>query len=202
MIVAGLAASLTRLGRRVLVAETHDQPFGVAFGFGIPTPRDDSQLVEAAADLWVSPVPLLGARRPGVLFDPPATADWQARATHADVVLVHVNHSHGLSRAPGMPIPDEYLVVAGEGAPDVPTHAYREIKRVVSWNPSVELGLIAVGELDEISGSARDKLVQAVATFLGRQCPLVGSVPTVSALCRAFISGTVLREGREEITPR
>jgi hypothetical protein len=200
IIVAGLAASATSLGRRVLVAETHEQPFGIAFGVGIPTPRDGARVVEAASGLWVSLVPLLGGRRPGALLDPSASAEWQARATQADLVLVHVNYRDGGLRTPGMPIPDEFLVVTGDGAPDGPVHAYRAIKRAVSSNPSLELGLIAVGEPDEVSGRAHNALVRAVAAFLGRGCPVVGAVPSLSALPHGFIAGADFRDGLDEMT--
>lgn len=199
IIVAGLAVGATRLGRRVLVAETHEQPFGITFGFGVPKRGDGSLVVEAASGLWVTLVPLLGAKRPGVLVDPLASAQWRAQTTQVDVVLVHVNYRDGSLRTPGMPIPDEFLVIAGDGTPDAPRHSYRAIKRAVSSNPSVELGLIAIGEQDQRSGRARDTLVRAVATFLGRQCPVVGSVPRVSALPHAFIAGGVLRDG-DDIT--
>ena len=200
VVVSGLATTAARLGRRVLVAETREQPFGIAFGFGFPTPRGGSPVIEAASGLWVTPVPLLGTKRPGVLFDPLASAEWRARATQADLVLVQVDVRDGSLRTPAMPIPDEYLVVAGGGATRAPSHSYRAIKRAVSSNPSLELGLIVVGEQDEISGRAHDKLVRAVAKFLGRQCPVVGSVPGVSALSYAFVSGAVLREWSDEIT--
>jgi hypothetical protein len=90
-----------------------------------------------------------------------------------------------------MPIPDEFLVVAGEGGRDAAIHLYRTIKRTLSWNPSMELGLIALGHHDDRLRSIVKKLVQAVGTFLGRECPVVGTVPDASALSRAFLSGVV-----------
>jgi hypothetical protein len=70
----------------------------------------------------------------------------------------------------------------------------------VSSNSSLVVGLIEVGEQDEHSARARDQLVRAVGTFLERQCPVVGSVPSVSALSHAFMSGAVLREANDEIS--
>src|SRR5574341_624316 len=205
MIVAGLAASASRMGCRVLAAQTHEQVFGVAFGLGAATAGERSAIVQAAPSLWVSPMSLLGARRPGVLFDPPAAETWLARAALVDLVLVHVNHGDGATRLPTMPIPDEVIVVAGEGGHEAAIPLYRAVKRAVSWNARVEVGIVAAGTHDDRSRSTWDKLVQAVATFLGRPCPVVGAITDVSALSRAFLSGTLLHgesnEGARELTP-
>lgn len=199
MIVAGLAACVAHLGRRVLVGQIHEQPFGVAVALGVTRTGDESVVVEAASSLWVSPEPLLGTQRPGVLFDQRAAAQWGAVAAHVDLVIVHVNNHGGMSRVPGMPIPDEFLVVAGEGGRDEALHLYRTIKRALSWNPSMELGLIALDRQDDRLRSILNKVVQAVETFLGRECPVVGTVPDASALSRAFLSGVGFREGGDEL---
>jgi hypothetical protein len=198
MIVAGLAATANRMGWRVLAAQTHDQPFSVAFGLGAESDGGQSLVVQADRDLWVSPTSLLGARRPGVFFEQLATANWLARMTHVDLVLLHVNHHREMPRTPAMPIPHEFIVVAGEGGREALIPVYRAIKRAVSWNPAVELGLVVAGVHDERLGSTWDKLVQGVETFLGRSCPVVGSVTNVSALSHAFLSGMLLRGGSNE----
>jgi hypothetical protein len=200
MTAAGLAASAAHLGRRVLVGQIHEQPFGVAVALGVTRTGDESVVVEAASNLWVSPEPLLGTQRPGVLFDQRATAEWGTWAAQVDLVLVHVNNPDRISRVPGMPIPDEFLAVAGEGGRDAAIHLYWTIKRTLSWNPSMEVGLIALGHHDDHLRSILEKLVQAVGTFLGRECPVVGMVPDAAALSRAFLSGVVVREGRDEIS--
>jgi hypothetical protein len=201
MIVAGLAATANRMGWRVLAAQTHDQPFGVAFGLGAQSDGGQSVVVQADRDLWVSPTSLLGAKRPGVFFEQLATANWLARVTHVDLVLVHVNHHGGMPLTPAMPIPHELIVVAGKGGREALIPVYRAIKRAVSWNPGVELGVVVTGVHDERLGSTWDKLVQGVATFLGRSCPVVGSVTNVSALSDAFLSGMLLRGGLNEAAP-
>jgi hypothetical protein len=205
MIVAGLAATASRMGCRVLAAQTHEQVFGVAFGLGAATTAAQSAIVQAAPSLWVSPTSLLGARRPGVLFDPPAAETWLARAALVDLVLVHVNYGDGTTLTSAVPIPDEFIVVAGERGHEAAIPLYRAVKRAVSWNPRVELGIVAAATHDDRSRSGWNKLVQAAATFLGRPCPMVGAITDVSALSRAFLSGTLLRgesnEGARELMP-
>ncbi len=199
MIVAGLAASANRMGRRVLAAQTHDQPFGVAFGLGAESAGKKPVIVQADPDLWVATTSLLGAKRPGVFFDQPATALWLARASRVDLVLVHVNHHDGITPAPAMPIPDEFIVVAADCDGDALIDLYRAIKRAVSWNPCVKLGVLVAGAHDERTRSW-DRLIQAVSTFLGRPCSLVGSITNLSALSHAFLSGRLLRGGTNEVT--
>lgn len=200
MIAAGLAACVSTAGRRVLVAQLDEQPFGVAVALGVTRIGDESGVVELTSHLWVSPGPLLGARRPGVLFDQRRAVQWGAGAAHVDLVLVHVNNQQAISRVPGIPIPDEFLAVEGEGGRDAAIHVYRTIKRALSWNPAMDLGLIAIGHHSLRSGSSMDTLVRAVGTFLGRECPVVGAVPDASSLSRAVLSGVALREGRDEFS--
>lgn len=197
---AGLAACAAHLGRRVLVGQIHEQPFDVAAALGVIRTGGDPVVVEAASNLWVSPEPLLGTQRPGVLLDQGAAAQWGTGAAHVDLVLVHVNNPDGISRAPGIPIPDEFLVVAGEGGRDAAIHLYRTIKRTLSWNPAMELGVIAWGHHDHRVRSVLQKVVEAVGRFLGRECPVVGTVPDASVLSRAFLAGVGFREGRDEVS--
>ncbi len=201
VITAGLAACAATSGRRVLLAQVDEQPFDVAIALGATRASDQSALMEAATDLWVSPRPLLGAKRPGVLFDQRLAGQWEAGAAQADVVLIHANNRHPISRVPGMPTPDEFLVMEGDGGRDAAIQVYRTIKRMVSWNSAVELGLIAVGGNDLRPGSSLERVAQAVGAFLARDCRVVGRVGDAAALSRAVLSGVVRCEARDEVSP-
>lgn len=193
MIVAGLAASASRAGRRVLTAQTHEQPFGVAFGLGVDM-AGRRVVVEAGEGLWVSPASLLGGTRPGVLLDPSAAATWRATAAQVDLALIHVNRSDDPPALPAiLPAPDEVIVVAGEADLNAVVSLYRTVKRVVSANPRVELGVVVVG--GERSRSGVGKFLQAVTAFLERSCPVVGSITSLSGLSQEFLLGRLLGGG-------
>lgn len=196
MVVAGLALGANRRGQRVLAAETHEHSLGVAFALEALRIEGGS-MVETVSDLWVSLAPLLGTRRPGVVFDQRAIAAWEAKVTQADVVLIHVSRPGGDIRGAGLSTPDECLFVVGESVRDDSPLLYRAIKRMLSWNPSVEVGVIRVSQRDTGRG-APVKLAHAVETFLGRPCPVVGAI-SGAALAQAVCSDAGWRAGREEL---
>lgn len=197
VIVAGLAVSATRIGRRVLVAETHEQPFGVAFVLGTLSGPGQSVIAQTASDLGVVREPLLGSSRPGRVFD--ARARWEEDAASADVVLVHVNHAGGISPAAGLPVPHEYFIVANDDGRDESLDVYRTIKRTVLWSPHVTLGVIAVGSRHRQEGAPVKKLIQAVGMFLGRPCSVVGLASSGSALAQTVLAGDVERDGWDDL---
>lgn len=192
MTVAGLAISASRAGRRVLTAETHEQLFGVAFGLGVDT-AGCRVVAETGEGLWVSPASLLGGKRPGVLLDQSAAATWRATAAHVDLAMIHVNRHDVPTLPAALPAPDEFIILAGEADLNAVVSLYRTVKRVVSLNPRVELGVVAVGIGDERSRSSVGKFVQAVTAFLERSCPVVGSITSLSGLSQEFLSGRLLR---------
>jgi hypothetical protein len=195
MTVAGLAISASRAGRRVLTAETHEQLFGVAFGLGVDT-AGRRVVAQAGEGLWVSSASLLGGKRPGVLLDQSAAATWRATAAQVDLALIHVNRHDALPALPAaLPAPDEIIMIAGKADLNAVVSLYRTVKRVVSLNPRVELGVVAVGVSDERSRSSVGKFVQAVTSFLERSCPVVGSITSLSGLSQEFLSGRLLRGG-------
>jgi hypothetical protein len=198
MIVAGLALSANRRNQSVLAAETHEYFLGVAYALGAPSAEDGSVMVEADSELWVSRAPLLGTRRPGVLFDLRAIAAWETKVAHVDVVLIRLSGTEGDIRGAGLPMPDECLVVVGENADE--SSLYRTIKWTVSWNPSVQVGLVTVSPFDDRSG-APEKLTRAVETFLGRPCPTAGTI-SAAVLAHAVCSEAGWKAGREELARR
>jgi hypothetical protein len=200
MVATALAACLARRGRRVLVGQTHEQDFGVVFGLCGRTPPEPPGVV-VTSDLGVrlSRVPLVGARRPGVLIDWALKTQWDACAGEADVVLIHVNHDGGIAWTQGIPRPDEFVMMVGAAAHASLLRSYQAIKRVVCRNSDAVLRL-ATTDPDGQAESRWRGVARAVETFLGRQCLMDGAFHHASAMASAFLAGRLCRGGGDQVT--
>ena len=198
MVVSGLAASVARLGRRVLVAAAYEQSFDVAFGLGTAGFTGHDSTVVAASGVRVVPAPLVGSGRPGTLIVPDAKREWDAQVRRSDVVFLHVNSGQGHLDAVQLPEPDEVVILGGAVSVDRLMWTYLAVKRTVLSNPGVGLALLTLGDSGG-SGARWGDLVHAVSTFLRRECVVIGKLTDTSRLCHAFFSGRFLDEAGDEV---
>lgn len=198
MVVSGLAASVARLGGRVLVAALYEQGFDVAFGLGAAGLTGCDSMAVTASGVRVLPAPLVGSWRPGMLFVPDGTREWDTQVRGSDVVFLHVNPSQGYAGTAHLAEPDEVVILGGTVSVDGLTRAYLAVKRAVLVNPGVDLALLTVGD-SGACGARWGDLVHAVSTFLRRECVVIGKLTDTSRLCHAFFSGRFLDEAGEEV---
>jgi hypothetical protein len=125
-------------------------------------------------------------------------AQWDACASEADVVVIHVNHDSGIPGMDGIPVPDEFVMMVGDAAHESLVRSYQAIKRVVRWNSDVVLRL-ATADPDVGAEPRWLGVVRAVETFLGRQCVLDRSCRQESALASSFLSGRLGRDGGDQV---
>jgi hypothetical protein len=188
MVVAGCGAMLARSGRRVVVGQTYEQVFGLVFGLRGYRGCDPSEVVvKTDVGAWVAREPLIGNVRPGLFRDPVLRREWDARCADADVVLVHVNADGDGAWVRDGPPPDELVLLAGEAAYESLLHAYQAVKQTVARNPHASIRMVFL-KSDETDNARWLKVVQAVATFMGRPCALIGPVERAEELTGAFLS--------------
>jgi hypothetical protein len=197
MVVAGSAAMLARSGRRVVVGQTHEQLFGLVFGLRGYRGCDPSDVVvRTEAGAWVAREPLIGKARPGIFRDPELRRGWDARCADADVVLVHVNTDGDRAWASDGPPPDELVLLAGEASYESVIHAYQAVKQAVARNPHASIRMVYL-KSDETGNARWLKVVQAVATFMGKPCAVIGPVERVEELTGAFLSDRLWDRGQD-----
>jgi hypothetical protein len=202
MLVAGLAALTVRGGKRVLAAQTSDQPFDVWFALGVLGQIADSSLpiVATPSGVDVLTIPLRGSTPLGLYARREALrAVIQQHLLGCDLVFAHLDLSSIERIRSEVAPPDELVVVASETPPDVQQHAYRIIKQVVAWNAGVRIGLIASGPPPAI-GPPLARVREAVDRFLHCDSAVLGRLPVQSGLASSFLSGAMLEIGWEEIT--
>jgi hypothetical protein len=197
MLVAGTAVTLARSGRRVVVGQTHEQLFGLVFGLRGYRGRDPSAaMVKTEVGAWVAREPLIGTVRPGIFRDPGLRRRWEARCAGADVVLVHVNADGDRAWASDGRPPDEVVLLAGEASYEAIIHAYQAVKQAVAWNPDACIRMVYL-TADETGNARWRKGVQAVATFLGKPCAVIGPVERVEELTDTFLSDRLWDRGQD-----
>jgi hypothetical protein len=195
MVVAGSAGMLARGGRRVLVGQTHEQLFGLVFGLSGSRGNDQAEpFVKSDVGPWVSRAPLIGRGRPGVFRDQALRRQWDARAAEVDVVMIHVNTDGDWSWTSGGSPPDELVLLAGDGSYESLIQSYRAVKWAVARNPDVCIRLVLL-KSDDAENARWLKVVQAVDTFVGRPCLVVGTVQHTADLAGSFLSGRLWDEG-------
>jgi hypothetical protein len=200
MVVAGSAGMLARGGRRVLVGQTHEQLFGLVFGLSGYRGGDQAEpFVKSDVGPWVSRAPLIGRGRPGVFRDRGLRCRWDARAAEMDVVMVHVNADGDWSWTSGAPPPDELVLLAGDASYEALIQSYRAVKWAVAHNPDVCIRLVVLTP-DDTENARWLKVVQAVDTFVGKPCPVIGAIQHVTDLAGSFLAGRLWDEGDDRVS--
>jgi hypothetical protein len=200
MVVAGSAGMLARGGRHVLVGQTHEQLFGLIFGLsGYRGGAQAESFVKSDVGPWVSRAPLIGRERPGVFRDRGLRRRWDARAAEADVVMVHINADDDGSWTSGGPPPDELVLLAGDAAYESLIQSYRAVIGAVARNPDVCIRLVLLGP-DATENARWLKVVQAVNTFVGKPCPVIGGIQRVTDLAGSFLAGRLWDEGDDRVS--
>ncbi len=200
MVVAGSAGMLARGGGRVLVGQTHEQLFGLVFGLSGNLGGDQADpFVKSDIGAWVSRAPLIGRGRPGVFRDRGLRRRWDERAADVDVVMVHVNADGDGSWTSCGPPPDELVLLAGDASYESVIQSYRAVKWAVARNPDVCIRLVLLNP-DDAENTRWLKVVQAVNAFVGKSCPVVGTVHHAADLAGSFLSGRLWDGGGDQVS--